>query len=191
MFGANARIAQRDRLIQRSHAQPVRAFGLKRARTLHRAVPVGIGLHHGAHSHTRSHMLLHRAKVLPQSGQGDFRPGGTRRHAAQDFCCASHFRDYSGSSLHTHVTPGLLPAVAGSTGNNAKPAPFQLVPRQKKIHRNLRLHLNGLAVENVRTVAPLADGLDRRGYKHGMSRDNTQISMVPALLITAANTTGP
>ena len=101
--------AQRNRFVERSHAQPARAFGLERARALDRAVTVGVGLHHGAHRDLRSHVLLHGAEVLPQCCQRNFRPGRTRRHAAQDFCCGCHFRDYSGSSQRAQVTPGLLP----------------------------------------------------------------------------------
>ena len=107
--GMNARLAQRNRFVQRRHAQPLRAFGFESARALDRAVTVGVGLHHGAHGDARSHVLLHRAEVLPQRGQRNFRPGRTGRHAAQDFCCACHFRDYSGSSPRAQVTLGLLP----------------------------------------------------------------------------------
>jgi hypothetical protein len=60
--GANAGLAQRNRFVERSHAQPFRAFGLERARALDRAVTVSVGLHHGAHGDIRSHMLLHRAE---------------------------------------------------------------------------------------------------------------------------------
>ena len=64
--GANARLAQRNRFVERSHAQPARTFRLQRARALDRAVTVSVGFHHGAHGHVRSHVLLHRAEVLPQ-----------------------------------------------------------------------------------------------------------------------------
>src|SRR5437763_1105875 len=39
---------------------------------------------HGAHGHVRSHVLLHRTKVLPQRAQRDIGPGRTRRYSAQD-----------------------------------------------------------------------------------------------------------
>ncbi len=106
---ANARLAQRNRFIQRGHAQPLRTLGFERARALDRAVTISIRLHHRTHGDVRAHVLLHRAEVLPQCGQGNFRPGRTRRHAAQDFCCGCHFRDYSGSSPRAQVTLGLLP----------------------------------------------------------------------------------
>src|ERR1017187_5768114 len=55
---ANASLAQGNRLIQRRDAQPARTLGLQRARALDRAVTVSVGLHHGAHRHFRSHVLL-------------------------------------------------------------------------------------------------------------------------------------
>ena len=107
---ANAGVAQGNRFIERSHAQPLCAFGFERARALDGAVAVGVGLHHRADGNARSHVLLHGAKILPQRGERNFRPGGTRRHAARDFCSAGHFRDYSGSerarSGYARATPG-------------------------------------------------------------------------------------
>ena len=107
--GANAGLAQRNGFVERGHAQPFRTFSLESARTLDCTMAIGIGLHHRAHRDIRSYMLLHRAKVLPQRGQRNFRPGRSRCHTAQDFCSGCHFRDYSGSSLRAQVTLGLLP----------------------------------------------------------------------------------
>ena len=81
----NACLAQWDRLIERRDAQPGCAFGLQSARAFHSAVAVSIGLHYCAHGHSRARMLHHRAEVLPQSGQRDFRPCRAGRHSAQKF----------------------------------------------------------------------------------------------------------
>ena len=112
--GPNARLAQWNRFVERSDAEPFRPFGLERARAFDGAVAVGVGLHHGAHRDIRSHMLLHGEEVFPQRGQRNFRPCRARRHAAQNFCCACHFRDYIGSSPRTQVTLGLLPSIKSS-----------------------------------------------------------------------------
>ena len=62
---------------------------------------------------TRSHALPHAfapCESFAAAWSGRLLPRGTRRHAAHDFCCASHFRDYSVAARPAHVTPGLLPA---------------------------------------------------------------------------------
>ena len=61
----------------------------------------------------RAHMFLHDAEILPQGCERDLGPGRPRRHTAQDFCGACHFRDYSGSSHCAEVTLGLLPLTPG------------------------------------------------------------------------------
>src|ERR1700722_59338 len=108
---ADAGLAQRDRLVKRSDAQPACAFSLERARALDRAVAVGVGFHYSAYGDVRAHVFLRRAEILAQGRKGNFGPGGTRRHAAQNFCGGCHFRDYSGSDLRVEVTQGLLPSI--------------------------------------------------------------------------------
>ncbi len=108
-IAADAGLAQRNGFVERSDAEPACAFGLKRPRAFDGAVTVGIRLHYGTHGNIRTDMLLHDSKILPQRGERDFRPGGTRCYAAQNFCCGCHFRDYSGSSPCAEVTLGLLP----------------------------------------------------------------------------------
>ena len=52
---------------------------------------------------------------------------------------------------------------------------FFLASRQGEVHRNLRLHLDRFAVQDVRPIAPLAHGIESRFHKHGMSTDNLQV----------------
>jgi hypothetical protein len=46
---------------------------------------------------------------------------------------------------------------------------------QHKVHRDLRFHLHGLAVQHVRTVAPLPDRFDGRRRQHGMAAHDPQV----------------
>ncbi len=87
----DTRLAQRDRLIERCNAQPLRAFRLQSARAFHGTVAVSVGFHHRAHGHPRSCMFHNRAEVLPQSSQRNFRPCGSGGHAAQNFCSCRHW----------------------------------------------------------------------------------------------------
>ncbi len=89
---ANACVAQRDGLIQRGHALPARAFLFQRAGTFDGAVAVGVGFHHGADIHAGADVPLHHAKIVPEIGERNFGPSGTRRHPLNDFNCSSHFR---------------------------------------------------------------------------------------------------
>lgn len=41
-----------------------------------------------------------------------------------------------------------------------------LAPGQREVHRNPRFYLDRLAIENVWTVEPPADGIDRGRHKH-------------------------
>ena len=49
--------------------------------------------------------------------------------------------------------------------------PRGLTSGQGKIHRNLRLHFDWLAIQNVRFVLPLLHRLDGRWRQHGMTTD--------------------
>jgi hypothetical protein len=53
-------------------------------------VAVSIGLYYRADSYSRAGMFDDRAKVLPQIGERDFCPGGTRGHAARNFYGCRH-----------------------------------------------------------------------------------------------------
>src|SRR5712692_7076400 len=47
--------------------------------------------------------------------------------------------------------------------------------RKPEVHRDPRLHLDRLVIENVRPVAPLADGIERGANQHGMSFQHAQV----------------
>src|SRR5579862_2899593 len=113
-------------------------------------------------------MFLYGAEILSQARQRNIGPCWTRRRTDQDFCCGCHFRDYSGSSRRAEVTLGLLPPFMA-------PLRADSVSTQNEVHGDLCLHLNCLAVENVRTVAPLADSLNCGWNQHGMPGNQLQI----------------
>src|SRR5579871_3315523 len=136
---------------------------------------VGVGLHYSTHGHLRSNVLLHSAEVLAQGGERDFRPRRARRHTAQDFYSRCHFRDYIGSSPRSEVTQGLLPHARPFYPVPSVLSRSVLVPRQNEVHSDLGLHLNRLVVQDIGTIPPLLDGIDRGRNEHGMSRQNLQI----------------
>ena len=87
----NAGIAQRDRFIERGHAQPARSFFLESPRAFRRAVAVRVGFHHRADGYSRSDVPLHHAEVVAQILQRHLGPGGSGRGPFQNFggshCC--------------------------------------------------------------------------------------------------------
>jgi len=72
-----------------------------------------------------------------------------------------------------HVS--LLLRDMGFSAVNVLPRAVCLVPRQDKVDRDLSFHLDRLAVQNVRPVAPLADSTDRRGHEHRRSGQRVQV----------------
>ena len=50
-----------------------------------------------------------------------------------------------------------------------------LAARQHEVDRDLRFHLDRLAIEQIWAIAPLPHCLDRGGDQHGMSADNGQV----------------
>src|SRR5215469_7243505 len=74
-------------------------------------------------------------------------------------------RNYIGSTPCTVVTHGLLP----------REETLLISATQNEVHSDLRLHLDGFSVEDVRFVAPLAHGAEGRRYQHGVSGDRPQI----------------
>ena len=136
-------------------------------------------------------MLLHCSEVLAQGGQGYACPRGASRRAAQDFCSGCHIRDYSGSAPCAEVTLGLLPlsSAADQHGfprirpNNDLSVELReirgglslLLLSQGKVHGDLRFDFNDLAIQDVRPILPLADGIDGCGHQHGMAGDEFQI----------------
>ena len=50
-----------------------------------------------------------------------------------------------------------------------------LAPRQREIHRHLRLHFYRVTIEKVGPIAPLPHSIERSPYQHGMSADHLQI----------------
>src|SRR5580658_7852803 len=83
-------VAQWNCFIERGNAQPARAFVLQSPRTFHSSVAVSVGFHHSTDGHASARMLDDSAKVLPQIGEGDFRPSGAGSYAARNFCSACH-----------------------------------------------------------------------------------------------------
>ncbi len=61
---ADPGLAQWNSFVEAGDAQPLGAFGLQSMRALHRAVTIGIGLHHRADGYLFAYMALDRAKVL-------------------------------------------------------------------------------------------------------------------------------
>ena len=55
---------------------------------------------------------------------------------------------------------------------NCAPA---LTSGERKVHRDLRLDLDGLVVEDVGTIAPLDDRSDGRTNQHGMASKDPQV----------------
>src|SRR2546425_5832086 len=86
----NSRIAQRNRFVERSDAQPLRPFFLERPCTLHRSMPVAIRFHDRANRHIHAYMPLHYSEVVTEIANRDLSPGRTRRRALCDFD-GSHF----------------------------------------------------------------------------------------------------
>ena len=72
--GVHQRFAQLDSLVHRGHAQVV-GTGIERGlSTAHRAVAVGVGLHHSHEAHAVVDTLLHGARVVTNGVEVDFRP---------------------------------------------------------------------------------------------------------------------
>ena len=175
----DVRIAQRNRFVQRSHAEPFRPSASRRA-SIRPRLPVSIGLHHGADGHFRSNVLLHRTEILPKGGQRNVCPCGTRRRPAQDFCCVATSAIIAGAS-GTQVTLGLLPLVTrecqitalhrGLEDRRGKRRILKCIHSlvQYEVHRNLCLHFDGFAIEHIRPIPPLAHGFHRRVHQHRVS----------------------
>ena len=51
----------------------------------------------------------------------------------------------------------------------------KLVSRQRKIHRDLRIDLNRIAIQNVRPISPLLHCIDSGGNQHRMTAQHAQI----------------
>jgi hypothetical protein len=72
---AHARAAQREALLGRRHAEPVRAFGFEPARAIRRAVAVGVSLDHAHHLDAHADERAHRAEVPGERVQVNLGPG--------------------------------------------------------------------------------------------------------------------
>src|SRR3989441_10411106 len=86
----NSRIAQRNRFVERSHAQPLCPFFFESPRALDCAMSIAIRLHHRANRHIHAYMALHHSEVVTEIANRDLSPGRTRRRALCDFD-GSHF----------------------------------------------------------------------------------------------------
>jgi hypothetical protein len=80
-----ASFAKWNRLIQRGHAEPARAFLFERSCTLDRAMPVRVGFYYGANRYGRTYVTLHGSKILTQGSQRDFCPGRPSRSSLGNF----------------------------------------------------------------------------------------------------------
>src|SRR5437667_9146685 len=60
----NSRIAQRNRFVERSHAQPLCPFFFERPRALDCAMSIAIRLYDRANRHIHAYMALHHSKVV-------------------------------------------------------------------------------------------------------------------------------
>src|SRR6185437_4753923 len=71
----NARVPEFNSLFRQRHAKPVSTFSLEPSRTLHCAVAISVGLHHGHHGHIRAYTLFDGMKIRGQCVRIDFGPG--------------------------------------------------------------------------------------------------------------------
>ena len=103
---ANAGIAQGDRFIERSHAQPACSFFLQRSGAFRRAMTIRVGLHHRAHRDTRSDVPLHDAEVIAQIFERYISPRGSGSNPLRDFN-GRHLSgtDFNDISAHRHYAP--------------------------------------------------------------------------------------
>src|ERR1700723_2762497 len=80
--------------------------------------------------------------------------------------------DYSGSGARPQVTLGLLPS-------DVLPSPAQIsrrsVSSQREVHGDLSFYFDGLIVQNVRPVVPLAHGIDSSRHEHRMAGQDDEI----------------
>src|SRR5713101_8890871 len=72
----DATVAQQQAFIRRAYAEPFAAYLLQGARALHRAVTIGISLHHRADDGVRLNVALEGAKVVLKRGERNLRPCG-------------------------------------------------------------------------------------------------------------------
>src|SRR3954462_5736158 len=95
--------SQRNGFVQRSHAQPGRAFFFKRLRALNSTMSVCVCLHDSADGDTASDVVPDGAVVLANVCKGDLGAGRTRCRALRYFN-GGHFRDYSSRPRRSQVT---------------------------------------------------------------------------------------
>src|SRR5437667_10004172 len=73
----NSRIAQRNRFVERSDAQPLRPFFLERPCTLHRSMPVAIRFHDRANRHIHAYMPLPYSEFVTAIAKRSLSPART------------------------------------------------------------------------------------------------------------------
>src|SRR5579859_8271341 len=63
-------------------------------------------------------------------------------------------------------------------GAKASPIIHYLKPGQVEVHSNGSLHLNRVAIEDIRAVAPLPHGVERSGDEHRVTGDGREFNDV-------------
>src|SRR5580692_4333251 len=81
--------------------------------------------------------------------------------------------DYSGSSARPQVTLGLLPS--DLLPHRPAQTSRRSVSRQREVHRDLSFYFDGLIVQNVRPVVPLAHSIDSSRHQHRMAGQDDEI----------------
>ena len=74
MRDLRSRLPQHAAFFDVRYRQPARAFGFQRVRDRHRAVTIGVGLHHRHHFDGVAHQGPHRAKIGANLPQRNFYP---------------------------------------------------------------------------------------------------------------------
>src|SRR5580704_4017964 len=74
------------------------------------------------------------------------------------------FSNITGADKATRLRPGY-----------SRITRISLICYKDEVHRNMRLHLDRFAIEDVRPIAPLTHCLDGRRHEHGVPRKQLQV----------------